>query len=186
MLDEVSGAAATTRDLLSRTARDIIAVNDESRPTVALLARYSPEYPCFIRGIGAVVNRIKGAQPSTGPQRFGPKVTLEFLPPKHAYSYPDDLPAFADRRGPHCYGLPHPPDSLRPIHYKDGTGPDRGGAMARSRNHRAHEHHHQRTPAGDNPIDDLLGPLLGNPDRVPPIAGLLFGPLLRGTTVRVS
>src|SRR5436190_7348274 len=140
LLDEVSGAETTTRELLARTASDMITVNRQSRPTVAMLAHYSPEYPCFLRGIGAVVDRIHGAQPATGPQRFGPKVTLEFLPPKHAYSYPDDLPEFADRRGPNCYGLPHPPASLPQIHYKDGTGPDHGGSVTPSRRTRTHEH----------------------------------------------
>jgi phospholipid/cholesterol/gamma-HCH transport system substrate-binding protein len=122
-LDQVAGTAATTRDLLRNSARDAITVNRRSRGTVALFARYSPELPCLVRGIAGAAHRIHGAQASHGPLRFGPLVTLEFLPPKQAYRYPTDLPEFADKRGPHCYGLPHPPNSLPPVHYKDGTGP---------------------------------------------------------------
>jgi phospholipid/cholesterol/gamma-HCH transport system substrate-binding protein len=177
LLHEVAGTAATTRALLSNSRHDIIAVNRLSRGTVSLLARYSPEYPCLIRGIYDVIDRIHGAQPSHGPLRFGPLVTLEFLPPKSAYKYPTDTPEFADKRGPNCYGLPHPPNSLPVVHYKDGTGPGNGSVAGPSSSGVRRTHAQQ-------PGSTLLRRLLSrHPAHVPDIAELLFGPLLRGLSV---
>ena len=176
LFGSVTTGSDVTRGLLERSEHDLITINHISRETVALLAKYSPEYPCFIKGIANVIPRIHAAQPSTGPFRFGPLVTVEFLPPGRAYRYPTDLPEFADTRGPNCYGLPNPPNSLPKIHYDDGTGTPKppSGAPATAK------------PQKDirTPLAPLLGPILGVPtSQVPDIAGLLYGPMLNGTRV---
>jgi ABC-type transporter Mla subunit MlaD len=180
LFSEVTTAADATNLLLTRSEDDLVTINSISLETVALLKRYSPEYPCFIEGIANVIPRIHGAQPSTGPFRFGPRVTLEFLPPKHAYKYPTDLPEFLDTRGPNCYGLPHPPNELPVVRYEDGTGPDTP-AQAKANDGKPGPVSELKTR-----LDPLLGPLLGVPSNdVPDIARLLYGPLLNGTRVAV-
>jgi hypothetical protein len=175
LFTNVTSASDETRGLLSRSGDDLITINQISVQTVALLKRYSPEYPCLLRGIANVVPRIHKAQPSTGPFRFGPKVTLEFLPPLPAYRYPTDLPEFADTRGPHCYGLPNPPMSIPKVRYDDGTGPD---------NPPSPQPRAKSSGPVRSPLAPLLGPLLGVPsNQVPDIAGLLYGPLLNGSRV---
>jgi phospholipid/cholesterol/gamma-HCH transport system substrate-binding protein len=175
LFTNVTSASNATSSLLSRSANDLVTINQISAQTVALLKQYSPEYPCLIKGIANVVPRIHKAQPSTGPFRFGPRVTLEFLPPMKAYKYPTDLPEFADTRGPNCYGLPNPPLSLPKVRYDDGTGPDNPSAT---------QPHAKSTGPVRSPLAPLLGPILGVPDsKVPDIAGLLYGPLLNGTRV---
>ncbi|MFL6239340.1 MAG: MCE family protein [Actinomycetes bacterium] len=179
----VTGGADATRSLLARSADDLITINRISVRTVALLKQYSPEFPCLIEGIAKVVPRIHKAQPSTGPFRFGPRVTLEFLPPGKSYRYPIDLPEFADTRGPQCYGLPNPPLSLPKVRYKDGTGPDSGDAPTPPKpSSRANTPKHGVRTS----LAPLLGPLLGVPDnQVPDIADLLYGPLLNGSQVNL-
>src|SRR3954470_18062997 len=179
LLGNVTAGSDQTRSLLDRSEDNLITINEISRDTTALLKRYSPEYPCLIRGIANVIPRIHGAQPSTGPFRFGPRVTLEFLPPKAAYRYPNDLPEFADTRGPQCYGLPNPPDSLPKVRYNDGTGPD-SGEVQNAPNGKA------PAPSVRTPLAPLLGPILGVPaNQVPDIAGLLYAPLLNGSRVNL-
>src|SRR3954463_5127259 len=47
-LDDVTGAADQTHDLFARNAHDLVAVNSVNRRVIKLLARYSPEYQCFV------------------------------------------------------------------------------------------------------------------------------------------
>jgi phospholipid/cholesterol/gamma-HCH transport system substrate-binding protein len=123
-LTDVAGAANNTHDLLLTNARNLIAVNRFARPVVSLLARYSPEFPCFFRGYAKLVPRIHNAVPKTPGLNHAAHVVVEFVPSYPTYSNPIDLPQFKDKRGPHCYGLPNPPLRLPVIHYKDGTQDD--------------------------------------------------------------
>ena len=127
-LGDVAGAVDNTRDLLARNEQNIIAVNKINRPVLALLARYSPEYPCFFRGYAKLIPRIHAALPDKLPGTTVPNhaahVVIEFVPSFPAYQYPIDLPEFKDTRGPNCYGLPNPPQSLPEIRFRDGTEDD--------------------------------------------------------------
>src|SRR4051795_9309357 len=138
-LDDVTGAADATHDLLARNTENLIAVNKVNRPVVSLLARYSPEFPCFFRGYAALIPRIHdavakhpsgishsapppppppagGANPPAGISHSA-HVVVEIVPSFPTYQMPIDLPEFNDKRGPSCYGLPHPPMSLPGIRY---------------------------------------------------------------------
>ena len=123
-LTEVATAADNTRDLLATNAHNLIAANRYARPVLQLLARYSPEFPCFFRGYAKLVPRIHNAVPKTPGLNHAAHVVVEFVPSYPTYSNPIDLPEFKDKRGPSCYGLPNPPMSLPVIHYKDGTQDD--------------------------------------------------------------
>jgi len=195
-LDDVTGAADATRDLLARNSANLIAVNRVNRPVVSLLARYSPEFPCFFRGYAGLVPRIHDAVPKTPGLNHSAHVVVEIVPSFPTYQRPIDLPEFNDKRGPSCYGLPHPPMSLPVIRYKDGTEDDprfdgqggSGGRSSRQTFGRA------MSPsmgiagtAEERPaLDTLLGPMLGiRASAVPDIAGLLWGPLARGAAVDI-
>jgi phospholipid/cholesterol/gamma-HCH transport system substrate-binding protein len=123
-LIDVAGAADDTRDLLATNAHNLIAANRYARPVVNLLARYSPEFPCFFRGYAKLVPRIHNAVPKRPGLNHAAHVVVEFVPSYPTYSNPIDLPQFKDKRGPNCYGLPNPPMSLPVVHYKDGTQDD--------------------------------------------------------------
>src|SRR5439155_26139590 len=108
-LDDVTGAADATHDLLARNGRTIITLNRVSRPLTTLFARYSPEFPCFFRGYAGLVPRIHAAVEHKPGLNHSPHVMVEFVPSYPTYQAPIDLPQFSDKRGPSCYGLPHPP-----------------------------------------------------------------------------
>src|SRR3954447_19725897 len=214
-LDDVTGAADATHDLLARNADNLIAVNKVNRPVVSLLARYSPEFPCFFRGYAALIPRIHDAvakHPSG--ISHSAHVVVEIVPSFPTYQMPIDLPEFNDKRGPSCYGLPHPPTSLPVLRYKDGTeddprfdaqggqpgksaGPHRspgpgaaGAGSARSSGPLGRLFSPSMGLAGTGEersvFDHLLGPMLGvNAGAVPDIADLLWGPLARGQAVNL-
>ena len=199
-LTDVAGAADTTRDLLVRNEVDILRVNKVNRGVLELLARYSPEYPCFFRGYAGLVDRIHSALPDKLPgstrKNSSANVVIEFVPSFPSYQYPIDLPEFKDTRGPSCYGLPNPPLSQPRIQFKDGTEDD-------PRFNQAAQVGAQSTTSAVLPgspamgsagtqeeqqaLSSLLGPVLGMPSaQVPDLATLLFGPMGRGATVDLS
>jgi phospholipid/cholesterol/gamma-HCH transport system substrate-binding protein len=199
-LGDVTGAVDNTRDLLARNEQNIIAVNKINRPVVALLARYSPEYPCFFRGYAKLIPRIHAAVPDVLPgttvRNHSAHVVIEFVPSFPTYQYPIDLPEFKDTRGPNCYGLPNPPLSLPTIRFRDGTEDDpRFGAPPAATAAQAAVGPTAYSPAMGSAgtsderaaMSSFLGPVLGIPStEVPDLAGLLFGPMARGSTVNLS
>src|SRR3954447_7992662 len=208
-LHDVTGAADATHDLLARNADNLIAVNKVNRPVVSLLARYSPEFPCFFRGYAGLIPRIHDAEAKhPAGISHAAHVVVEIVPSFPTYQTPIDLPEFNDKRGPSCYGLPHPPMSLPVIRYKDGTEDDprfdaQGGQPGQSAGPGAG----RVSPSpSSGPLsklfspsmgiagtgeersvfDRLLGPMLGvNAGAVPDIADLLWGPLARGQAVNI-
>jgi phospholipid/cholesterol/gamma-HCH transport system substrate-binding protein len=196
-LHDVSGAVDTTRDLLARNEQNIVAVNKINRPVIALLARYAPEYPCFFRGYAKLIPRIHAALPDKLPGTNVPNhaahVVIEFVPSFPAYQYPLDLPEFTDTRGPNCYGLPNPPQSLPVIRFRDGTEDDPrfGAPPAGTTQLDATTYSPSMGTAGTSEeqggLNSLLGPILGIPSSdVPDLASLLFGPMVRGSTLALS
>jgi phospholipid/cholesterol/gamma-HCH transport system substrate-binding protein len=193
-LQDVTGSARATRDLVARNAANIIAVNHVTRPVLSLLARYSPEYPCFFRGYRKLIPRIHNAVPSTPGLNHAAHVVVEFVPSFPTYQNPIDLPEFNDTRGPNCYGLPNPPQSLPVIRYKDGTEDDprfdaQGGAPAKVHGIPAQPSAYDVAPTGGDltALDTILGPVLGIPALdVPDVADLLWGPIAHGSAVNLS
>ncbi|MCU1592384.1 MAG: Phospholipid/cholesterol/gamma-HCH transport system substrate-binding protein [Frankiales bacterium] len=199
-LGDVSGAVDNTRDLLARNEQNIIAVNKINRPVVELLARYAPEYPCFFRGYAKLIPRIHAALPDHLPgvaqRNHAAHVVIEFVPSFPAYQYPLDLPQFNDTRGPNCYGLPNPPSSLPTIRFRDGTeddprfGPPPAGVTgASTAGSTAYSPAMGSAGTSDErgAMSTFLGPVLGLPSsEVPDLAGLLFGPMARGSAVNLS
>jgi phospholipid/cholesterol/gamma-HCH transport system substrate-binding protein len=193
LLADVTDAAVTTRQLLALNASNIVAVNSVNRPVVALLKRYSPEFPCFFRGAAGLIPRIHDAVPTTPGLNHAAHVVVEFVPSFPVYKNPIDLPEFQDTRGPNCYGLPHPKLSLPVVHFKDGTQDDprfdtqgkTGSAPADSP--ASMSMGNAGTAAERNAFDSVLGPVLGrSPSSVPDIDDLLWGPMARGNAVRLS
>jgi phospholipid/cholesterol/gamma-HCH transport system substrate-binding protein len=205
-LDDVTGAADATHDLLSRNATNLVAVNKVNRPMLALLAQYSPEFPCFFRGYAGLIPRIHDAVKKTPPGiSHSAHVVVEIVPSFPTYQRPIDLPEFNDKRGPNCYGLPHPPMSLPVIRYKDGTEDDprfdgQGGQSGQSGQSGKSGTSRQSFGRAFSPsmgvagtaeersmFDGLLGPMLGvNADNVPDVADLLWGPMARGSAVNIE
>jgi phospholipid/cholesterol/gamma-HCH transport system substrate-binding protein len=185
-----TGFAKTATAVLNENEDRIIRVGQVNRPTLALLARYSPIYACFARG-------LTGWQPRID-QAFGDSslhITLEVVPQRPAYK-PGEEPAWVANRAPDCKGLPAKTGSqARPYtgdYIPDGTGNvynnTSGSALPSSLTNGASYTDPQSGDAGTSGeqavTDALFAPAMGTrPDAMPDITNLLLGPMVRGTRV---
>lgn len=175
-----AGFARTTQDFLSENEQRIIQVNAVGRPTLELLAKYSPEYPCLLAGL-TQSNDFIGKTFANGELH----ITLEVVRSRRGY-LPGEEPRWGESRGPRCYGLPNPPRPWPGNKFEDGTrdaasnsavpghlvDPDSGRSGSREE---------------QGVVDVLVAPVMGVAAAdVPDVATLLFGPMARGTAVRQS
>ena len=114
-----AGFANNATDFLNANGDRIIQVGRVQRPTLALAARYAPEYPCFASGLADWIPRAT--------QMFSNHafhITLEAVKPRAPYR-PGEEPAWGEHRGPSCMGLPSPgytQANPRPgMKFNDGT-----------------------------------------------------------------
>lgn len=97
-----AGFANTATAFLNANGGRIIQVGNVQRPTLALAARYAPEYPCFASGLASWIPRAT--------QMFSNNyfhITLEAVKPRAPYR-PGEEPVWGEHRGPSCRGLPTP------------------------------------------------------------------------------
>jgi virulence factor Mce-like protein len=188
-----AGLARTADDVLTENERQMIRLGRVSRPTLEVLARYSPIYPCLTEGLAGWLPRIREAFNGNGLH-----ITLEVVPQRDAYR-PGEEPEFNERRGPDCEGLPAPRNTQqRPYEGQVGDDGSRGpdayvlspvasfspvpGALASTAGPTSGL---AGTAAEQQVVGALNAPGLGvQADQVPAIGTLLFGPLARGTQVR--
>ncbi|MEU2157652.1 MCE family protein [Streptomyces sp. NPDC019396] len=158
--------ARTTDEVLDENAGRLITLGRVSRPTLALFARYAPEYPCLLKGL--VRQEAASEQAFRGGEM---RITLEVVRPRPAYR-PGEEPRYAERSGPDCRGMPHPRVPAPATRLDDGTS----GAPRVS-----------ATESEQRAVGSLVSPVMGVPaDEVPAVATLLFGPMARGTAVSVA
>lgn len=106
LLDNVTGLSDTTRTFLQANADGIIKLSQVSRPTLEVLAKYAPEYPCLTRGL---VNWIPRMSNVYRDHIF--HINLEIIPRQPTGYGPADTPKFGAKNGPDCHTLPNPPYS---------------------------------------------------------------------------
>jgi phospholipid/cholesterol/gamma-HCH transport system substrate-binding protein len=168
--------ANTATGVLSEDQQRIVTLAHVSRPTLSLLARYSPEYPCLLAGLA---NFEPIAEKAFGGGHL--HITLEVVLPRPAY-HPGEEPKYADDSGPNCRGLPHPQVPYPAVGLNDGTSGGGSGPLAAGPNSGL-----AGTAAEQHVLNSLLAPVMDVPaDQVPPVATLLFGPMARGTAVGVA
>jgi len=175
-----AGFANTGTAFLNANGDRIIQVGRVQRPTLALAARYAPEYPCFAKGLA---NWIPRATQIFSKHSF--HITLEVVTPRAPYR-PGEEPAWGEHRGPNCQGLPSPShnqaDPKPGLKFSDGT---RGsGSQSPS-----------AFPGADSGLAGTAGEQqviaqLFAPDdataRPSAITTLLAGPVVRGMRVNQS
>jgi phospholipid/cholesterol/gamma-HCH transport system substrate-binding protein len=183
-----AGFANTASAFLEANGDRIIQAGRINRPTLAVFARYSPQYPCMATALTNWVPIIDDAWKN---EEF--HITIEVTPQREGYQ-PGEEPAWGEDRGPNCYGLPGSHGSQnnpRPgIHFSDGTngaGSSAGSALPSA-----------FTGTSGLGIDDVDSGLAGteeeqrvvaallSPERAgepSAITTLLAGPMLRGKTV---
>ena len=180
-LQDVTSFSGTAKTFLDNNGSNIVRLGQLSKPQLELLNRYSPEFPCLLRGLVDQAPRLASTF-----RGFVFHIDLITLPRQPRGYTAKDVPVLGADNGPNCVGLPNPPVPLRNVpNLNDGVdGLQRGDAQrtapqidAASRNAAAGE-------AEKALFGALTAPVLGVPaDQVPDLTTLLFGPLAAGTEV---
>ncbi|MEU4444419.1 MCE family protein [Actinosynnema sp. NPDC050801] len=188
---------------LAVNKNNLIQLADVSRPTLDLLAKYAPEYPCLLKGLTEfrpIMDEVFGK----GTDEPGLHITLEITANRGKYEPGKDDPEYADKRGPRCYDIVPRPDPFPqyppegPVKdgstsppparvaadgvlppdagvIKDGTtSPSSFGGVPSLAN----------SPEEQDFLAALLAPQFGlSESEMPSFTALLLGPLYRGTEV---
>ena len=183
-----AGFANEASGFLEANGERIIRVGQVQRPTLAVLARYSPQYPCFTQALVDWRPRIDEAFRDS---QF--HITVEVAPQRAGYQ-PGEEPRWGETRGPDCLGLPDPGGSqAKPHqgpHFDDGT--NAGGSSAGSALPAAFAGASGSTIvgadsglAGTEEEQRVVAALLSEDGSAEPsaITTLLAGPMLRGAVV---
>lgn len=187
LFDDVAGFADTTRGFLNENGDNMIRLADQGSRILPLLARYAPQYQCFLRG----------AVESIGPnaEAFRDKtlhIILETLPRQPRGYNAGDQPRFTDSRGPfpYCNLLYDAIDGR----YSQKNLPPRKLASPQIQDG-VNYPINKRVAVGDAVVGtqqqkDVIGlataAAMQRPvDEVPDVATLLVGPLAQGMAVDV-
>jgi phospholipid/cholesterol/gamma-HCH transport system substrate-binding protein len=186
LFTDVAGFSDTSKAILDKNGDNLVTLADQGQRILPLLARYSPQYSCFIKGIVAAIPLQE--------QAFRDKTLHIILEPlrKEPRGYtPSDRPQYTDNRGPFPYC-----NALRRA-INGGFGQDhpfRGKYIPRIEDGSDYNFG-KRVPVGDAVggtsrekllIGAAASPVLGVPvDDVPDVTTLLLGPLARGMELDV-
>jgi phospholipid/cholesterol/gamma-HCH transport system substrate-binding protein len=182
---DLTGLADTGRQLLRDNEANLIEVGKVGAPVLKLLATYSPELPCLLKGAA----------------RYAPILakTFEGNQVKQYIAYTQkDLPKYGEvGHGPWCSGLPNPPVPIGPNAFKDGTDIDDnpptsdlpGLPLPRSAPGWTREggfgvgmsSGYAGTTGDQQVLNALLADRTGRPaDSYGSLGALLYGPVVRG------
>jgi virulence factor Mce-like protein len=202
----VTTASGNLGNFLQANKNNIIQVSAASLPTLDVLARYSPEYPCFLKQMANLVPTVDKAF-GKGTNQPGLHATLEITVTRGQYVAGQDTPKYADNRGPRCYAASPAPN---PFPQYPPDGPTQDGSThppaARTSNTGvlpgSQSTSTQSTTPSSAGTDGLglpnsaaeqgfLAELLGPEENMPPQAfpswaSELIGPLFRGAEVTVK
>lgn len=194
---DVAGFSGTARDFLEVNEDNIIRLGEVSTPTLALLERYSPEYPCLLQGMTQWIPSISEAY-----RNYTLHINLETIPFQPSGYGPRDAPKYGADYGPSCTTLPDPPYSQadpapQPDFLVNREGDD-GIAGSHGKYRTAPTYQTDRrsgpsasvttgwagTSAEQQVVDALAAPALDIPAaQVPDVTTLLLGPIARGAEV---
>jgi phospholipid/cholesterol/gamma-HCH transport system substrate-binding protein len=170
---QVTGTSRDVTQFLNSNKQNIIGLAASSRAPLELVARYAPAFPCTLKALTDLkpaMDKVLGA----GTNQPGLHVSVSVTQPRGKYVPGVDTPVYNATGGPKCY--------------PSGVAPGAGVTPAIA----------PPQPAATNPTDlglpnspqeqqllaTLLAPQLGvAPGDVAPWAGVLVGPLYRGTEV---
>ena len=200
----VTAASQTLESFVAANSDNIITLSESSRPTAELLAKYAPEYPCFLGQMANLIPRLDQAF-GAGTNEHGLHATLEIVANRGPYVAGRDEPRFEDKRGPRCYDFENGPNPFPQYPpegpFKDGSQPTPAsrtasdGLVPANTTATAGGYNGSGTTAG-NPantpaeqdfLDVLVGPQVRlTAEQMPGWSGLLVGPLYRGTEVTIQ
>lgn len=193
LLTSVTGASDDLRGFLDANGANVIALASSSRPTLATLARYAPEFPCLFGQLTDIIPRVDAVF-GKGTAEPGIHVTAEVVVNRGKY-VPGEEPKYADNRGPRCYpilplGPQYPPDG--PFrHGTQATPAPVGQPGANFASYgmipSAYDMGVPNSPGDRQVVAEVVALRDGTtPNAVPAWSSMLVGPLYRGTEVQVA
>lgn len=206
MFATVTGASNDLGNFLRANENNMIGLVTSSKPTLDVLARYAPEYPCLLKEL---TDSIPGEDLAFGKGTDHPKsgqFTLVIAASRGKYQPGVDTPRYDDDRGPRCYPETVPPNRFP--QYPPG-GPVNDGSTHVAPPHGTGDGNLQdllsdafsttpqsaaasvpavaNSPAEQQLIATLTAPGLGvMPADVPSWASVLVGPVFRGSEVTLK
>lgn len=117
---DVAGLARTSTAVLEENEQNLIAIGELTAPLMQLLATYSPQYPCLLRGLANYQPRLADVFRGNMIRQF-----FVFNTPQYREYDERDEPVYGEvGHGPWCLGLPDPPEPIGPQPLDDGTDMD--------------------------------------------------------------
>ncbi|MFH8617628.1 MCE family protein [Streptomyces sp. NPDC017979] len=170
-LAELYGATTTTAreltDFLHANRHNLIRLAATGRPTLELLARRSPSFPCTLRTLAGFVPAMDKAL-GKGTDRPGLQVQVTTVPSRGAYRPGKDTPAYDSTGGPHCYAVPY---NARPA-----PTPTQAPPLGLP-----------NSPQENQLVNELIAPALKKtPEDLPDWSTVLTGPVFRGAEVTLK
>jgi phospholipid/cholesterol/gamma-HCH transport system substrate-binding protein len=182
-LSDVAKFSGTAKTFLDNNGDNIVRLGQLSKPQLELLNRYSPEFPCLLRGLVDQAPNLASTF-----RGFVFHIDLITLPRQPRGYNAKDVPVLGADNGPACLGLPNPKVPFRNVpNLKDGVDNlQRGDAQRTAPRIDAAATNAAAGSAEKAFFGALTAPMLGVPvDEVPDLTTLLFGPLVAGTEVSV-
>jgi phospholipid/cholesterol/gamma-HCH transport system substrate-binding protein len=175
----VTSGAQDLTTFLRENSGNMIRLSASSRPSLEVLARYSPEFPCVFSMLNDFMPKMDKAL-GKGSDRPGLKVDVTTVPSKGRYVPGRDTPRYTASGGPRCYPLPYdptggttaraaPPGQAAPVAVAPG-----GLGLPNS-------------PQENTLVNELLAPGMREvPQSLPDWSSVLVGPIYRGAQVSVK
>lgn len=116
---DLTDLSASTERVLATSEADLIELGDVSTPVLRLLARYSPEFSCLIRGAANYTPILDKTFEGGGARQFYSFGARQYEPYEE-----DDRPRYGTDRGPRCLTLPGFPETIAPAQVDNGTDID--------------------------------------------------------------
>jgi phospholipid/cholesterol/gamma-HCH transport system substrate-binding protein len=154
---------------LRQNKDNLIRLASVSRPTLELLARHSPSFPCTLRTLAGFVPAMDKAL-GKGTDEPGLHVNVTSVPSLGTYVPGKDSPVYGAGGGPHCYSVPY-------------TGrPAPAAAAAAAQNLGL-----PNSPQENDLVNELMAPELRKaPQDLPDWSTVLTGPVYRGAEVKLK
>ena len=107
---DVAGLANTSRTILADNETNLIRVGELTEPVMRLLAVYSPQYPCLLRGLARYRPRLASVFRGNMIRQL-----FVFNTPQYREYDQRDRPVYGEvGHGPWCSGLPYPKVPIDP------------------------------------------------------------------------
>jgi phospholipid/cholesterol/gamma-HCH transport system substrate-binding protein len=187
---DLGGLARISTRFLQDNEANLIRIGEVTAPILKLLATYSPEFPCLLKGAADYKPLLAKTFEDNEVKQY-----VELFAPQYEAYGPDDIPVYGEvGHGPWCSGLPNPPRPIGPNSFNDGTDIDENpptnfipfsaqrpapGWARRAR--QTMSSGYAGTEAEQTVVNALLAGETGrSADDYGSLGSLLYGPVVRG------